>query len=323
MRALIPILYTIREADGIYKLKRFLESVKDTNLESFELIFIAKSDTTSFARNIEKVVNSFDLDFSWKIWSTSDDGFYFSSYRRFLLEYNCKYTILLSSDSVVTHKNWAEILILPIESNLAPICGSMGSWESILENANTIGFISMKKRLKCALSTSEAALDYYYNGELSYSPQFKHAGSLVLSNIVIRLFSMVIFLKHFRTYITLKTAFFRFPNPHIRGTGFAITRDLFLMTMRHDTQNEMDGFKIESGKKSFSNMQESNNFKTKAVIWVGGGYVQLFDESVQSTFRSESNFVPLVIDDHYLDFKNSNASRRKSLGYITWGMQSR
>lgn len=317
---LIPILYTIREVDGFGKLFRFLESIKGTDLDSFELIIIAKSDKISFRDNINNAVVSFDLDFTWNIWSTSDDGFYFSSFRRYLLEHECHAAILLSSDAIAQNKDWAKILIFPVQSNLAPICGSMGSWESILDNKKTINLISLNKHLRRKLSFLQIELDYYYNGGDLISVKDRKVKSSHLPPLFVPFLAILVFLKQFGSIRFLSKSFFCFPNPHIRGCGFAITRDLFLRTVTADTRSEMDGFKIESGKKSFVNLSlRYTTFQSSALIWVGE-YVEISSSKVMRTFRSESSFKPLVIDDHYLDFKNSDETRRKSLTRITWGV---
>ena len=319
MKKLIPILYTIREVDGFGKLFRFLESIKGADLDSFELIIIAKSDKISFRNDINNAITSFDLDFAWNIWSTSDDGFYFSSFRRYLLEHPCHAVILLSSDAIVQNKDWAKILFFPVQSNLAPLCGSMGSWESILENKKTINLISLKKHLRRKLSFLQIELDYYYNGGDAISSK-DISKSSYLPSLFLPFLAILVFLKQFGSIRFLSKSFFRFPNPHIRGCGFAITRDLFLRTVTADTQSEMDGFKIESGKKSFVNMSlRYPTFQSSALIYVGE-YVEISNLKVMKTFRSESSFEPLVIDDHYLDFKYSDKARRKSLTRITWGV---
>jgi hypothetical protein len=319
-KELIPILYTIREADGLQKLLRFLESVKNSDLELFELVFIAKSNNSLFSSTIRNLVTTYELDFTWRVYSTSDAGYYFSSYRRFLLEHHCTQVILLSSDSIINHKDWAKILIWPIETKLASISGSMGSWESILENKTTIRLISVKKYLKCHLSPLEVGLDIYYNGEVYPLSRREHIYRRKIPNKIIHFLSKVLYLKTLRTNYYFKKSFSRFPNPHIRTTGFAITRELFLKTVTCDTESEMAGFIIESGKRSFANLGTSASFQKSAVIWVGNGYVDLTNDSVAITFRSESDFVPLVVDDHYLDYKFSNSQRKSSMRWITWGV---
>ena len=82
----------------------------------------------------------------------------------------------------------------------------------------------------------------------------------------------------------------------------------------------MAGFMIESGRKSFVNLGTSESFQKSAVIWGGQGYVDLKNDSVASTFRSESDFEPLVIDDHFQDYKVSNSQRKSSMRWITWGI---
>ena len=191
-RELVPILYTIREADGLRRLVRFLESIKNSDLEFFELVFIAKSDNPSFSNTIRNFVTSYELGFSWRVYGTSDAGYYFSSYRRFLLEHDCSRVILLSSDSVINHKDWAKILMWPIETNLAPICGSMGSWESILENKMTIRLISVKRLLKYQLSPLEAELDIYYNGEVSALSRREQTERRNVPNLIVNFSSKLV-----------------------------------------------------------------------------------------------------------------------------------
>ena len=123
-----------------------------------------------------------------------------------------------------------------------------------------------------------------------------------------------------RQLLTLRSArrhYPRFPNPHIRTTGFAIGRGLLLELALDRVRDKRSAYLRESGRTSITRRVQEHGLRVVVVGRDGRAYdVDEWPES--RTFRSGEQENLLIADKQTRDYERAAPRRRRRLGRDSW-----
>lgn len=321
MNTKIPILYNYWDGDPEANLINFVNSIQNTNLSNFTIVFICKSNKEDFVNIVENKVFELKPKFDAQFWKMQDDGFFFSGFRLFLQENSFQFFIFLASDALVHDVNWANLLIKPVLEGKTVISGSMASWESIESTKSKIDFLratSWFRQLTLEeslyLEANEVFLEKTPNKKLKFIIRFKNI--FAPNSIVIT--KLLIFAVEFR-YRTINRRYYQkfaaFPNPHLRTTGVATTTEYFMSKVTKLTNSKLEACELESGYHSLSNV---NKNQASPIVFSSEGYISIYDLECAKTFRSDTEFLPLVSDGHFRAYRDLALPLRVVLHNLTW-----
>jgi hypothetical protein len=112
--------------------------------------------------------------------------------------------------------------------------------------------------------------------------------------------------------------FDRFPNPHIRTNGFAMTRELLLSLDWPAPRSKLQALRLESGERGISRQVRDRGLHILVVGADGAAYPpERWHES--ATFRSGGQVNQLIADNRTHEYDAAGAQRRAQLERMTWG----
>ena len=116
--------------------------------------------------------------------------------------------------------------------------------------------------------------------------------------------------------------FDRFPNPHIRTNGFAMTRELLLSLDWPAPRRKLQALRLESGRRGISRQVRDRGLQ---MLLVGRDAVAYPPERWResATFRSGGQVNQLVADNRTREYDAASPKRRLELEQMTWGGELR
>ena len=321
--SIIPILYSIWDGDDLFRVNNFIESANLTVMEKFEVVFICNSNKQHFQAEIKAIVRKCKPNFKYSFFSAEDVGpFYYFSFVRFLKGKPFPCVILLDSDAVVNHEHWANILIAPILEGRTKVCASMASWESYTSTRELTHRILITKMFKDISLESESILKATgstpieineYKKKIIKKIFFNKIKFAKLQNLIINYIAKKTFNKNSKRLRN----FPKFPNPSLRMCGMAIDSGYLLAKISEysGSSTKLDALLFESGCNSVSN---SRTNKSTPLVYTSKGFLPITDYNSSESFRTETNFTPIVTDDHFEAFKTCNSEIKQALHKLTW-----
>ena len=117
-----------------------------------------------------------------------------------------------------------------------------------------------------------------------------------------------------------KKDFFKFPNPHLRTTGFLISAsDYYDFIKDKKLENKYDAWKIESGKNNLTNFFKKKNYNIIVVNSDGNHYLEnnwMLSETYNYLNQSKS----IISDKHARKYLDLNDENKKLSQFNTWGI---
>lgn len=110
----------------------------------------------------------------------------------------------------------------------------------------------------------------------------------------------------------------RFPNPHIRTTGFMLERDTLLAMNLHAVREKQDAYLLESGYDSITRRILMSG-KRALVVGRDGVHYDVDEWPASRTFRSGSQENLLISDNRTRDWENASRHLRRRLSRDAWG----
>jgi hypothetical protein len=310
------VLYCIREEDSPNLYANFIDALVTFPALKSDLFILAKSNNIGFAEDMNKLLLQNQI--SGKVIRMSNEGFDIGTYRKFILASHYRCYILMSASSKPAQFDWVKKLDSPILDNSSMLVGSMCSWESlssgilqsrvlilrqIFEDHNVgsgrmIQFLNKYSKNRFLLNTNVKEL-------LKKSSFFQYCLAIILLFYNLRKTLRILF------------SFPFFPNPHLRTTGMAITREFFLEMSQREFKSKIDALSLESGFKSFTRVAMSKN--GNPLIYIEANYVSPNNSLSTTSFRSEVKLTPPVVDAHYERYSDLSIELRKQFMKLTWG----
>jgi len=113
-------------------------------------------------------------------------------------------------------------------------------------------------------------------------------------------------------------AFPRFPNPHLRTTGFLLGRELALALDWGGTETKLGALRLESGRRSLSRQVRAQGLEVPVVdrwgaAWPSGRWPE------SRTFRSGAQEGLLIADNRTAQYAASDPAERLRLARMAWG----
>jgi hypothetical protein len=236
--------------------------------------------------------------------SMDDSGFDLGTYRKHILKSEADVFILMSATSRPKIHDWVDLLISPIADGNSSVTGAMVSLESLRSTFLVDLCIGIVKRMSKVFS--------------SIKKESIHLVSVKNLNTFGAFFILPFFLFH--PIYTYKRFFLfpKFPNPHLRTTGMAITRELFLQVVTKQPKKKIDVLLLESGRKGFCNIFSRDILKPLVVM--SDGHYDLGSNKATLTFRSENEGSAIVTDAHFENYLNMISSSRNFMRRRTWNV---
>jgi hypothetical protein len=111
----------------------------------------------------------------------------------------------------------------------------------------------------------------------------------------------------------------KFPNPHLRTTGFLINASDFLMFIKDKKiDSKIDSFKVESGYNSLTNFFLKNEFKIKIVNSDKKSF-DLNKSQMSETFAFKQNNLNLISDNQTREFESYDEEKKNKKRLQVWG----
>ena len=111
----------------------------------------------------------------------------------------------------------------------------------------------------------------------------------------------------------------KFPNPHLRTTGFLINASEFLKFIKDKKIDyKIDSFKIESGYNSLTNFFLKKNFKIKIVNKERNNF-DLEKSKMSETFAFKEKNLNLISDNQTREFENYDEFKKNKKRIQVWG----
>jgi len=297
------VLYCIRPEDLVENFLGFQEALDIFPPRCSSVHILCKSQVESyFYQSIETLNRKSHTPFL--LHSMSDSGFDLGTYLQHIEGSNAEFFILMSASSRPTTEGWDEILTEPLKSNQGSLVGSMVSQESLSST-----FL---------LDIAKAALTRISPKNCFFSINHKFHRSFLLLLYCLGFLSLIPFFVGHPLY-TLKRFFLfqLFPNTHLRSTGIALSREFFLRIVEGSPKQKIDALIKESGRRGLTVAAFSEI--VPPVLATPNSVLDIRSERAKQFFRSDSNFLPIVLDRHFTIYKESDLAARLALRKRTWG----
>ena len=315
MKAVIS--YVIREADGIESLKLFILSLDKFGVSKDNIVHIGIKDASKkFVATVSDEINTGTHAYRIQLRILPSGGFDIGSH--FLVAQRSKAThiIFMTATSQANRKNWDKILLRGFSNNSVGIIGSMKSSESI--KSSFTAYLNLRINLFCrfTLSPSDKLIARArgikdHSHEAVFVPhKFQSFSRSLIKKIL--LFA----LKSKEPYCFVNR-FPQFPNPHLRTTGLAINRDLFLSIFDRMPEQKFEAYEYESGSLSLSTRASLLGW-TVLVADYDGTYHDLLDKNGNETFRW-INGKSLVSDRESRNFHLLSFRQKRALQILSHG----
>jgi len=313
------VLYCIRAEDGFAKFIRFIVSLSAFPIEEADLHVLLKSSDQKFNEQIYATMKANSVN--GRIHLVPDLGFDLGSYKLFIQDSDYDYFVLMSASSVPMKHKWVSMLITPLTNQTSKLVGSMASWESLSTNVFESHSYALEKKIITNFlsilnpdSVLAKRLGQYLRIRTELSPTFK----FLALGLPSKLGAAIYFLLHPRRILRRISGFPAFPNPHIRSTGMAVSKDLFMKACSKIPRDKIDVMLLESGRFSLTSFAISTG--CNPLVVVGDEYFSPRDPRVRKTFRCAGIEPPLVADHHYERFIQGSPKYQKRMSQVTWGV---
>jgi hypothetical protein len=315
MKALIS--YVIREADGIESLKLFISSLDKFGVSRDNIVHIGIKDASrKFIAAVSDEINSGTHAYRIELRILPSGGFDIGSH--FLVAQRSKTThiIFMTATSQANRKNWDKILLSGFSNNSVGIIGSMKSSESI--KSSFMAYLNLKINLFCRFTLSPSdkliararGIKVHSHETVLISHKFQSFSRSLIKKI------LFFALKSKEPYCFVNR-FPEFPNPHLRTTGLAINRDLFLSIFDRVPEQKFEAYEYESGSLSLSARASLLGW-TVLVADFYGTYHDLLDKNGNETFRW-INGKSLVSDRESRNFHLLSLQQKRALQILSHG----
>lgn len=311
------ISYVIREADGIESLKQFISSLDKFGVSQDNIVHIGIKDASKkFVATVSDELTSGTHTYRIKFSILPSGGFDIGSH--FLVAQKSKSThiIFMTATSQANRKNWDKILLRGFSDNSVGIIGSMKSSESI--KSSFMAYLNLRVNLFCqfTLSHSDKLVARARGMKVD-----SNEGTLMLnkfqsfSRSVIK--KILFFALKSKEPYCFVNRFPEFPNPHLRTTGLAINRDLFLSIFDRVPEQKFEAYEYESGSLSLSRRASLLGWKVLVADYYGT-YHDLLDKDCNETFRWV-NGKSLVSDRESRNFHSLSLRQKRALQILSHG----
>jgi len=115
-----------------------------------------------------------------------------------------------------------------------------------------------------------------------------------------------------------RSAYPRFPNPHLRTSSFVIARGLLLELALEQPADKREAYLLESGRASITARIQQRGLRAVVVGRDGRSY-DTEDWPASNTFRSGGQENLLVADNQTRDYRDASPRRRRRLARDSWG----
>jgi len=110
----------------------------------------------------------------------------------------------------------------------------------------------------------------------------------------------------------------RFPNPHIRTTGFMISRAAILEMGLEQVRDKRSAYLLESGWTSITRRVQERGLRA-VVVGRDGRIYDVEEWSTSHTFRSGDQSNLLIADNQTRTYQTASPRRRRRLSFDSWG----
>jgi hypothetical protein len=282
----LAILYLIRNGEDEGRAHKFLNSLIELDTENVELYVIIKSlGDEVFNRSIKDIFSSSFLRVQFI--ELDDIGFDIGAY--FMVSQLIKEDLILpmSSSSVFSQTiNFTRIKELFEDSKLG-LVGTTASQESL----NPLKMTRIQNRIEEELS---------------------------LSVFMTRMLKTMMSILHATYYSKLKYLIFfsKFPNTHIRTTGFIIRRDLFLNILNKMPRTRFQSLLLESGRNNL--VKRVQKAGLNVFVYYEDQLISLKNPLISKSFRNTNCASPYVVDHWWIHFHDANEDEKIKLKKQTW-----
>jgi len=311
----VAISYVIREADGLSEVKNFLDSAHSWRVQGNETFFITvKESSEKFFSDVHMLAKDHCLDF--RLIRGEDGGFDIGSHFDLAVNHISSVYILMTASSLPTEKDWITKLAGPFSEVNVGLTGSMQTAESHSTNLRRINYLRFKVQIGIKLKGIELT-----------EARIRGVEERVLGNTRnLRPRMFIAYLKRLFASFQLRNdsvsalqfeSFPKFPNYHLRTTGIAIRRELFLSCVRERPTNKIEAYLIESGK--YSLVQEALSAGMQVLLIKKTGQALQFPSTEgRFTFRSTTS-ESLVVDHEWNRYFSLGPDEQEVLTVLTHG----
>ncbi len=315
MKALIS--YVIREADGIESLKLFISSLDKFGVSRDNIVHIGIKDASKkFVATVSDEINNRNHAYRIQLRILPSGGFDIGSH--FLVAQKSKAThiIFMTATSQANRKNWDKILLRGFSNNSVGLIGSMKSSESIKSSFTAYLNLRINLFFQFTLSPSDKSIARARGIKFDSNKAFliSHRFQSFSRNVIKKIFFFA--LKSKEPYSFLNK-FPEFPNPHLRTTGLAINRELFLSIFDRVPEQKFEAYEYESGSLSLSRRASLLGW-TVLVADYYGTYHDLLDKNGNETFRWVDG-KSLVSDRESRNFHLLSLRQKRALQNLSHG----
>jgi len=310
------ISYAIREADGVNALVDFLASVDRYKISSQSKIVIAlKESSESFfdevANHVQKAQKK---NLRIQLAVIPSGGFDIGTHYYVASHFKCEVIVFMTATSRANVKNWDSFLLKKFREPDVGVVGCMQSSESLKSSYMEILTVMIKMKFHITLNKRDLLI-LNARGMTLKKRKIQFSDNRITKLLV----NLITFLT---LYFYKKEEPFRFlhhfpdfPNPHLRTTGFAIRRELFLSVFTESPKDKGDAFNYESGYGSLTRRCTTLGWKL-LVVNMRGHYYNLEDTNTQTLFRYTKGD-SIVTDKESRRFHQLSIATQKKLNIIT------
>jgi hypothetical protein len=315
----VAMSYVLREADGQEVFEEFIESLERFPIhKSTCLYIILKECTEQFRLRIqEKVQESIPMA---QLVVGSDGGFDLGSHLEIAKNASSDLLVLFTSSSQPTSNNWMQSLLRPFRDQRVGIVGTMYSNESLKSSYLLVLKLKLKHKLRQNLNNYERQLSDVWGISVQKIPfVFRIFDFVKVSDFLFRKIEVLalFLIARINPWKSIKN-FPEFPNPHIRTTGFAIRRDLYIEILDRTPVSKFEAFSYESGRDSITNRVLGLGYKVGLVL-ENGNFIPIDNPEAKKTFRFPGT--NSLISDHQSRRYHTLTRRQKlALTKITQGI---
>lgn len=295
----VAVVYLIRIGNEPIQLERFIASYRryDSGLPH-TLVFVLKGLDGSFLSNASQLLEGIPYTFI----SISDEGVDITAYAKCAVDQDESVTHLmfLNSHSEILADGWLKKMHAPFLDPKIGMTGATGSWQS---NFNGIfhGVLRFFKLVKCCFQKNERdGAHEKIRAMLLDAPREQ-------SSIRYQLQNPFYFYRHFR----------RFPNPHLRTTGFMIRRDVFISTTKKPIKTKRSAYVFESGRSGLP--KKLKLMGLRQVVVDRHGHVYEIGEWLESkTFWADDQINLMIGDNQTRRYDSGSSKERVALEMSAW-----
>jgi len=324
----VAVVYLARPKTGIDYIRNFVKSY-----EMHPAGYI--HDLVILGKGLANPKNLF-IKIKHKFISIPDVGFDIHSYINFANSSDYEYILFCNTYSQIESKDWLLKMMRHAVNPKIGIVGCSGSYESLLYSSQVLQKVNWLINIKKIHVTKEFEMRYGFFIDLLVNAKSKNY-SLLFRKLIRRFLKFTQFqLVEYRPELDLEFSkvwskalnengplewlnnFQKFPNPHIRTTGFLIKGNL-LSGLNFSVPDSKEACAIfESGYEGMTNKIIDLNLEV-CVVGADGIAYSINDWLKSNTFRSNEEENVLISDNHIRDWRETPNLKRTLIHELTWG----